>query len=334
MKVLVTGGAGYIGSVTATALEDAGHVPVILDSLFTGPRAFIEGRAFYEGDIADRELIRRVVADHPDIECTVHMAARTSVPESVESPSSYYIANVMKSLDLVDELSQLGIHRVVFSSSASVYAAAPDFEVTEESPLGPISPYAHTKMFMEQILRDLANAGEVRAIALRYFNPIGSDPNLRTGVYATRPTHVVGQLVRVVLGHQSEFLLTGTDFPTPDGTGIRDYVHVWDVARAHVHAVEQFDDVLGSGRTGFEVLNIGTGVGASVRELISAVERVSGQSIAVREAPARPGDAVGAFANVDRVHSVLGWQSELNLDESIRSAIDWGHRRSEVLGYE
>jgi UDP-glucose 4-epimerase len=334
VKVLVTGGAGYIGSVTVTALEAAGHRPVVVDSLLTGPRAFVEGQVFYEGDIADRTLLRRIFEDHPDIDCTIHMAARTVVPESVADPSGYYRANVTKSLVLLGELHQLGRPRVVFSSSASVYAPAADFEVTEDSTLGPASPYARTKLVVEMILRDLAAAGDIGAVALRYFNPIGSDPRLRTGIHGQAPTHVVGQLVRVVQGLQRDFVLTGTGHPTPDGTGIRDYVHVWDVARAHVAVVESFDKVVGRTGVGFDVLNLGTGVGVSVRELVTAVERVSGRTIPVREAPARPGDAIGAYANVDKVHGVLGWRSELTLDEAIRSALDWGARRKEVLGYE
>jgi UDP-glucose 4-epimerase len=334
VKVLVTGGAGYIGSVTATALEAAGHAPVILDSLLTGPRRFAEGRAFYEGDIADRELLRRIIAEHPDLECTIHMAARTVVPESVADPAGYYQANVTKSLDLFDELNRLGRPRVVFSSSASIYAPASDFEVDEDSALGPTSPYARTKLVAELMLRDLAAAGDIRAVALRYFNPIGSDPQLRTGVHAIEPTHVVGQLVRVVQGLQDDFVLTGTDHPTPDGTGIRDYVHVWDVARAHVAVVEAFGRIVDRTGVGFDVLNLGTGTGVSVRELVAVVERISGQSISVREAPARPGDAVGAFANVEKVDRVLGWRSEHTLDDAIRSALDWGARRKEVLGYE
>ena len=289
---------------------------------------------FYEGDVADRALLRRIFEDHPDIDCTIHMAARTIVPESVADPAGYYRANVTKSLALFSELQQLGLPRVVFSSSASVYAPTADFEVTEDSSLGPASPYARTKLVDELMLRDLAAAGGVRAVALRYFNPIGSDPRLRTGVHAQEPTHVVGQLVRVVQGLQKDFVLTGTDHPTPDGTGIRDYVHVWDVARAHVAVVEGFDEVVDRTGVGFDVMNLGTGTGVSVRELVSAVERISGRTIPVREAPARLGDAVGAYANVAKAHDVLRWRSEHTLDEAIRSALEWGARRKDVLGYE
>jgi UDP-glucose 4-epimerase len=334
MKVLVTGGAGYIGSTTAKALEEAGHVPVILDSLLTGPRAFVRNRIFYEGDIADRDLLARVVAEHPDLACTIHMAARIVVPESVEQPYEYYRDNVAKSLELFDQLVALGKPRVLFSSSASLYALVDDFEVTEESPLAPGSPYARTKHVMEMALTDMAAATDLRAVILRYFNPIGSDPDLESGVYVREPSHVLGQLVRAAQGLQDAFTITGTAHPTRDGTGIRDYIHVWDLAQAHVRAVEQFDDVLARTGAPSTVLNVGTGSGVTVRELVAAFEGVFGQPVPVREAPPRPGDAVGAFAGVDKARDVLGWSSQLTLEDAIASALAWGRKRKEVLGYD
>jgi UDP-glucose 4-epimerase len=189
-------------------------------------------------------------------------------------------------------------------------------------------------MVVEMMLRDLASAGLVRAVALRYFNPIGSDPALHSGVYAREPSHVVGQLIRVVRGIQPHFRLTGIGYPTRDGTGLRDYVHVWDVARAHVTVVEQFDALSSHGGRGFEVFNVGTGQGVTVRELVAAVERVSGVAIPVVDAPGRPGDAVGAFASVARLRSASGWSAVHTLDEAIHSALDWAARRKDVLGYE
>ena len=242
MKVLVTGGAGYIGSTTAKALEEAGHTPVILDSLLTGPLAFVRDRIFYEGDIADRALLRRVFDEHPDIDATIHMAARIVVPESVEKPYEYYRDNVAKSLELFDELNALGKGRVLFSSSASIYALKDEFEVSEGDRLEPGSPYARTKRMMEEILQDMAVATDLRVIILRYFNPIGSDPDLESGIYAKEPSHVLGQLVMAARGQKDAFTITGTEHPTRDGTGIRDYIHVVDLARAHVRAVERFDE--------------------------------------------------------------------------------------------
>jgi len=263
MKVLVTGGAGYIGSTTAKALEQAGHTPIILDSLLNGPLVFVRDRAFYEGDIADRELLRRIVAEHPDLDATIHMAARIVVPESVEQPYMYYRDNVAKSLELFDELAALGKNRVLFSSSASLYATKDDFEVTEQDPLDPQSPYARTKRMMEQVLEDMAAATDLRAIILRYFNPIGSDPDLESGIYAKEPSHVLGQLVMAARGQKDAFTITGVEHPTRDGTGIRDYIHVWDLARAHVRAIERFDDVIAAVAPTSTVINIPTGRGAA-----------------------------------------------------------------------
>lgn len=334
MKVLVTGGAGYIGSTTATALEQAGHVPVVLDSLLTGPRAFVGERAFYEGDIADRALITRVFEEHADIGATIHMAARVVVGESVADPFGYYRDNVSKSLELFDQLATLDRGRVVFSSSASVYAPpAEGFEVREDARLDPQSPYARSKLMMELALEDLARATPLRALVLRYFNPIGSDPGLGSGIHVREPSHVLGQLLLAAESGQGAFRITGTDLPTPDGTGIRDYVHVWDLARAHVAAVERFDEVLAAVGQPSVVLNVGTGSGVSVRELVAAFERVRGLPVPVEEGSPRPGDTPGAYANVDLARELLRWEAELSLDDGIRSALDWWHRRREVLGY-
>ncbi|WP_182524700.1 UDP-glucose 4-epimerase GalE [Nocardioides dongkuii] len=334
MKVLVTGGAGYIGSITCKALEAAGHTPVVLDSLLEGPRVFVRDRIFYEGDIADRALLRRIVEEHPDLDATIHMAARIVVPESVENPYEYYRDNVAKSLELFDELSALGKNRVIFSSSASLYATKDTFKVTEEDALAPGSPYARTKLMMEQVLQDVSAATELRAIILRYFNPIGSDPDLESGIYAKEPSHVLGQLVMAARGQKDSFTITGTDLPTRDGTGIRDYIHVWDIARAHVRAVEEFDAVLAKVQAPSVIINLGTGDGVTVRELVGAFQEVFGREVPISEAPPRPGDAVGAYANADRAAELLGWRTELSLQEAIASALAWGEKRREILGYE
>jgi UDP-glucose 4-epimerase len=334
VKVLVTGGAGYIGSTTCRALEGRGHTPVVLDSLVTGPRAFVGDRIFFEGDIADRALLARVFDEHPDIECTIHMAARIIVPESVAHPYLYYRDNVSKSLELFDQLVSLDRPRVLFSSSASVYAPSDTFEVTEDAGLDPGSPYARTKQVMEMVLQDLAASTSLRALILRYFNPIGSDPELLSGVHVREPSHVLGQLVMAALGQSPAFSLTGTDYPTRDGTGLRDYVHVWDLAQAHVRAVERFDDVLDAVGHPSTILNVGTGQGVTVRELVQAFEKVFGADVPLREAPRRAGDVVGAFANVDKARELLGWTAELSLEAGIESALAWSRKRHEVLGYE
>ncbi len=334
MKVLVTGGAGYIGSVTATALEQAGHTPVVLDSLVSGPAAYVRDRIFYRGDIADRALLTRIVADHPDLACTVHMAARVVVGESVARPYQYYRDNVAKSLELFDQLQRLEKPRVVFSSSASVYAEVPGLEVYEDSPTEPGSPYARTKRMMEMVLQDLAVATPLRALILRYFNPIGADPDLRHGIHGREPSHVLGQLVLAAQGRRDAFEITGTNYPTRDGTGLRDYIHVWDLALAHVCAVEQFDDVLAAVGQPSVIINLGTGQGVTVRELISVVESVLGRPVPVREGPRRPGDATGAYANVRRARDLLGWTACSSLRDGVESAFRWAAKRAQVLGYE
>ena len=333
MKILVTGGAGYIGSITCRALEEAGHTPIVLDSLLKGRRDFVGDRIFYEGDIAERSLVSRVVSDHPDLDATIHMAARIVVPESVAEPYLYYRDNVAKSLELFDQLVTLDKPRLIFSSTASLYAPSDTFEVTEESPLDPTSPYARTKRTMELIIQDLAEATALRGVILRYFNPIGSDPDLTTGLYDREPSHVIARMVMAATGVQDEFVITGTEHPTRDGTGIRDYLHVWDLARAHVAAVERFDDVLTRVGAASTVMNLGTGQGVTVRELLETFEKVYGDKVATREAPPRPGDAIGAYANVDKAREVLGWTSELTLEDAVSSALAWGRRRPEVLGY-
>jgi UDP-glucose 4-epimerase len=315
-------------------LEQYGHTPIIMDSLLSGPRVFTRDRIFYEGDIVDRNFIQKIFEQHPDIGCTIHMAARTVVPESVADPYEYYRDNVAKSLELFDQLGQLGQSRVIFSSSASVYAAAKSFEVFEDSALDPQSPYARTKQVMEMILADLAASRPLRAIILRYFNPIGSDPYLRSGVYARDPSHVLGQIVMAARGQREAFMVTGTDYPTRDGTGLRDYIHVWDLALAHVRAVERFDEVLQGTGEPTSIINLGTGRGVTVRELISTVERVLGRRVPVRDAPRRPGDVVGSFANVDKARTILNWSTQHSLEDGVRSALEWAAQRKEILGYD
>ncbi len=326
----MTGGAGYIGSTIATALEGAGHVPVILDSLVKGRREFVGDRAFYQGDIADRALLERIVAEQ-QIDCTIHCAALIVVPESVARPYDYYVNNVTKSLELCQTLTELGRPRVVFSSSASIYAFTDRLEVDESSALAPTSPYAKTKMIMELMLRDLAAASDFRTIMLRYFNPIGSDPDFRSGVYDPLPSHVLGRLVAAAEGRIDAFEITGTDLPTRDGTGLRDYIGVWDLARAHVAAVERFDDVLAAEEESSTVINLGAGHGVTVRELLSTFEQVFGRPVPTRELPPRPGDAIGAYANVDKAHRLLAWQAEQTLAEGIASSVEWGRRRTSLL---
>jgi UDP-glucose 4-epimerase len=223
---------------------------------------------------------------------------------------------------------------VVFSSSASVYADAPSLTVYEHSPTDPRSPYARTKRMMEMVLQDMAAATGLRALILRYFNPIGADPGLRHGIHVRKPSDVMSQLVLAAQGRRDTFAITGTDYPTRDGTGLRDYIHVWDLALAHVCAVERFDETLGAVGESSIPINLGTGVGVTVRELVDVVKDVLGQPVPIREAPRRPGDVTGACANVDRARNLLGWTARSSLRDGVESAIGWMAKRAEVLGYD
>ena len=330
MRILITGGAGYIGSTIASACEDAGHEVVILDDLSAGARAFTTGRAFYEGDIADGALLEKVFADHPGIDAVVHCAAAIVVPESVAEPLRYYDNNVGKTVRLVAHLQRLGCTRLVFSSSASIYVAGDDLTVDESATVAPSSPYATTKAMVETILRDVCATGTFSAISLRYFNPVGADPQLRTGLQTARPTHALGKLIEAY-ENGVPFTITGTDWPTRDGSAIRDYIHVWDLARAHVAALERFDDVVSAAGSSYEVINVGTGDGTTVRELVAAFEAATGGHVEVVEGPSRPGDVIGCYSLTGRATRELGWRAELSIEQAIKDALAWAQRREAVL---
>ena len=337
MKYLITGGAGYIGSTICSALKDAGHTPIILDSLVTGREEFTKEHIFYKADISDSAAVEKVFKDHPDIQATIHCAALIVVPESVSMPYEYYKANVSKSVEFFNTLQRIGYGRVVFSSSASLYDIVPGFMVTEEAPLRPSSPYARTKQMMEMVLKDFCAAYKMKGIALRYFNPIGADPQMRSGIHAKNPTHVLGKLVDIAQGKQAVFEITGTQFPTRDGTGIRDYIHVWDLARAHVNAVTQFDKAFeraGSPISNYLVINLGTGRGVTVRELVTAFEKVYGQTINKKETGPRPGDVAGSYTNADTAKRLLNWQAELSIEQGISDALKWGELRNSILKFD
>ncbi|GFP77827.1 UDP-glucose 4-epimerase GalE [Clostridium fungisolvens] len=335
MKVLVTGGAGYIGSTICSALIDNGHEPIILDSLVTGRKEFTKGKIFYQGDIADKDLLEKIFSEHPGIQYTIHCAALIVVPESVESPYEYYRENVGKSLELFHTLNRLGCKNVVFSSSASIYDDVPNFMVTEEASLNARSPYARTKYMMEMILKDFCSAYGMKGIALRYFNPIGADPKMRSGVHVQFPSHVLGKLVDVALGNDPVFKITGVNWDTRDGSGIRDFVHVWDLALAHVKAVERFEEAFkdSTAKDNYLVINLGSGNGVTVKELVKAFENVYGKEINKEEAMPRPGDVPGAYANADRAKKLLGWQAQMSIEQGIADALKWGDIRETIIKY-
>ncbi len=328
MKVLITGGGGYIGSTVASACSDAGITPVILDSLVTGKRQFGLGRQFYEGDIADGSVLDKIFGAHPDIAAVVHCAALIVVPESVADPVRYYEANVAKSLELVQHLLRNGCNRLLFSSTGALYQPGPDGSVDEASPVAPGSPYARTKALCEAMFADIAAGTPLRVVSLRYFNPIGADPELRTGLQTRYPTHALGKLIEA---HETgrPFEITGTDYPTRDGSGIRDYVHVWDLAAAHVAALAAFDEVLGQAAS--MPINLGTGTGTTVRELVAAFNSVVGRPVETVDAPRRPGDVVGAFTRSDRAKRLLNWEPRYSVADGIADSLRWSAVRDSVL---
>jgi UDP-glucose 4-epimerase len=326
VKVLIAGGAGYIGSTVASACADAGVVPVILDSLVTGRREFTTGRAFYRGEISDGPLVDRVFADHPDICAVIHCAALIVVPDSVVNPMGYYRENVTKSLEFVGHLLRNGCERMIFSSSAAIYKASEDLTVDEDSPIDPQSPYARTKAVCEAMFADIAAAESLRVLSLRYFNPIGADPKMRTGLQLRWPTHALGKMIEARDAH-IPFAITGTDWPTRDGSGIRDYIHVWDLASAHVAALTRLDTLSGP----VNVFNLGTGSGTTVRELLDLFNRVSDRPIQAREAGRRPGDTAGAYTRIDRAERMLAWQPQYDIADGIRHSLQWAAMRDDIL---
>ncbi|MDX6204813.1 MAG: UDP-glucose 4-epimerase [Frankiales bacterium] len=329
MKILITGGAGFIGSTVATACLGAGITPVILDDLSTGRREFTEGRVAYEGDIADAALLDQIFAEHPDIAATIHCAAKIVVPDSVADPVTYYDNNVARTFALVGHLLRLGCTRLLFSSSASIYAPGADLTVDEHSGLAPASPYARTKLVVELFLADVAAATGMRVLSLRYFNPIGADPLLRTGLQLAAPSHAVGKLLEAYAA-RTPFQVTGVDYATRDGSAIRDYIHVWDLALAHVAALREMDRIVEPGTA--LPINVGTGNGTTVRELVAAFRAIVGDFEAV-DAPPRPGDVIGSYTRSDRAAELLGWKAERSLEDGLRDSLAWLDRRPEVLGF-
>jgi UDP-glucose 4-epimerase len=273
-------------------------------------------------------LLDRIFVSHPDIEAVIHCAGKIIVPESMDHPLEYYDANIGGLLSVIGAMQRHGCHRIVFSSSASIYSPGPDFYVDESSVLRPSSPYGRTKYMSELILDDVAASSDLRALSLRYFNPVGADPRLRTGQANPAPTHALGKLIEAYLnGHA--FTITGVDLPTRDGTGLRDYIHVWDLAQAHLAALCRFDRLFAGVPS--LAINVGTGSGTTVAELVAAFESVIGEAMPVVRAGPRPGDLAGCYARCDLAKLVLGWRASLSVSDGIRDALAWARRRSAVL---
>lgn len=319
MAILITGGAGYIGSHMAWALHDRGQEAIVLDSLVTGfASAIPPSTRLIRADIADREALRAVFSQSR-ITAIVHFAASTVVPDSVADPLGYYFNNTIKTHALIEEAVRAGIPRFVFSSTAAVYGSPQHAEVTEATLTVPQSPYGASKLASEDMLRAAAAAHGFSLAILRYFNVAGADPLGRAGQSSARATHLIKICAQAALGRRDGVEIYGVDYPTPDGTGVRDYIHVADLIDAHLLALEAL--MPGAGPL---LLNCGYGHGFSVREVIRAAQRVSGQAFLVREMPRRPGDPAAIVANAETIRARLGWQPRFDdLDVIVRHALDW-----------
>jgi UDP-glucose 4-epimerase len=321
--VLVTGGAGYIGAHAVLALREASRRVVVIDDLSTGVRAAVPADVtFVQGDIGDHALLRRVFAEEK-IGAVMHFAGSIVVPESVADPLRYYHNNTIKSHGLIRAAIESGFGKergaFLFSSTAAVYGTPDKLPVGEDAPTQPINPYGTSKLMTESMLRDAGAAHGLAHGILRYFNVAGADPKGRVGQSTPAATHLIKVACQAALGARKQLEIFGTDFPTEDGTGVRDYIHVTDLAEAHVKALQKLE----AARRSF-VLNCGYGHGATVRQVIAAVERASGRKLPVTTGPRRPGDPAALYARTDRIRKELSWTPRHDdLDFIVRSAFDW-----------
>ncbi len=317
-RILVTGGAGYIGSHTAKALAMSGFEPVVLDNLSAGHRWAVKWGPLVEGDVNDEDLVRRVIDEHR-IEAAIHFAASAYVGESMREPRKYFRNNVINSLGLLNAMIDCGVNKVVFSSTCATYGNPESLPIDEEHQQRPVNPYGESKLFIEKALRWYGDAHGLRSVCLRYFNAAGADAEGEIGESHNPETHLIPLVIEAAMRLKPNVTVFGTDYPTHDGTAVRDYVHVSDLADAHVRAL-QYLFTAGVSST----INLGTGLGRSVREVISAVAKVSGCRVPVLEQPRRAGDPAILVAQADKANSLLGWSPKYTcLDEIVSTAWEW-----------
>jgi UDP-glucose 4-epimerase len=321
--VLITGGAGYIGSHAVCAFLDAGAEVVVLDDLSSGVRANLARQAaFYQGCISDRDLVTRIVREHR-VEGALHFAGSIVVPESVANPAKYYRNNTSRGLELADALIAAGVGRFVFSSTAAVYGAPERVPIPETAPLQPISPYGWSKLFFERQLADLGAAHGLASAVLRYFNVAGADPEGRTGQSAPQATHLIKVACRAATGQRDGMSVFGTDYPTRDGTCVRDFIHVSDLAEAHVAA---YDLLRRSGES--VTFNCGNGRGYTVREVIGAVEAAAGHPLRLACQGRRAGDPPELVADPGQLFARVGWRPRYGLADMVETALAWERRQA------
>jgi UDP-glucose 4-epimerase len=322
MTILVTGGAGYIGSHMVHELVDAGEPAVVLDNLSTGFRFLIPSTVpFVAGSTGDRELVAKTIQRY-GVDAIIHFAASIVVPDSVRDPLGYYRNNTMNTCAMLEAAAETGVKRIIFSSTAAVYGNPTDVPVREDAATAPISPYGSSKLMSEIMLHDAGKAYGLRFVVLRYFNVAGADPKGRTGQATPQATHLIKVACETALGKRLKIDVFGTDYPTPDGTCIRDYIHVSDLARAHSAALAYLRRG-GSSAT----FNCGYGRGASVLEVIDAVRRASGRDFTVEISGRRPGDPAALVANVERIRATLDWRPQYQeLDTIVAHALAWEKR--------
>ncbi|MWV26992.1 UDP-glucose 4-epimerase GalE [Aurantiacibacter rhizosphaerae] len=327
LPVLVTGGAGYIGSHAVIALQDAGWPAAVIDNLSTGfSFAIPEQVPFYKGDIADADLLKRVFAEQ-GTRAIMHFAGSIIVPESVENPLSYYHNNTAKSRVLIEAAVEAGVPHFIFSSTAATYGTPAVSPVNEEDPRQPINPYGWSKLMTEQMLADTSAAHDLNYCALRYFNVAGADPQGRTGQSTTGATHLIKVAVEAALGKRESVGVFGTDYDTPDGTGVRDYIHVSDLAAAHLLALEALMQQPERSMT----MNCGYGRGLSVLEVLDAVDRLTGRKITRVLGPRRAGDPDSLVAGSSRIMATLPWQPQhADLDAIVAHALAWESRLADI----
>lgn len=317
-SVLVTGGAGYIGSHVVCRLAEAGYRVVVLDDLSKGTREAVLHGELVVGSVGDGALVERLLDEHA-VDSVLHFAAHVVVPESVAEPLKYYGNNTCASRVLLECCARAGVERFIFSSTAAVYGVPESQSCHERTPTMPINPYGMSKLMTERMLEDLAAASSLRHVTLRYFNVAGADSRGRIGQCDPDATHLIKVACQVAVGARESLAIFGTDYPTPDGTGVRDFIHVEDLADAHADALTYLENA-GESVT----LNCGYGRGYSVREVIDAVERASGTPLRTREAGRRPGDPPSLIADAGRIRQVLGWTPRFDdLDYIVRTALQW-----------